>query len=202
MDMVKGAEAMKGRGAVVVTLVAAVVLLTTTARASGLVGMYALIERVVLEPNAQSPERIQVWGAFAYANGGVGDGMIGWSDATRGYMYFALPTLVTPDDRSTTLIRREWADLTAVAGTGQVVAFGRWGYIGRFDVLTGDGAQGPHMFLERAPWGGERTDLRIRGAGETPRSPAAYQFNAGVVRIPAEGTHRALVAQLRAAAAR
>jgi hypothetical protein len=33
---------------------------------------------------------------------------------------------------------KEWSDLKAVAGTGQAVAFGRWGYIGAFERLRTD----------------------------------------------------------------
>jgi len=46
----------------------AIVLLTTvvlTVRASGPAGCYAIVEKVVLEPNDKAPERVQVWGVFA-----------------------------------------------------------------------------------------------------------------------------------------
>src|SRR5437899_4725364 len=39
--------------------------------ASGPVGIYAIIEKVIFEPNEQAPERIQIWGAFAVVDGGV-----------------------------------------------------------------------------------------------------------------------------------
>jgi hypothetical protein len=55
------------------------------------------------------------------------------------------------------------------------------------------------MFLERAPRGGAYTDLRVRPATETPSAPAAYQTNAGIVRLTADGSHAELVTQLRAA---
>ena len=32
--------------------------------ASGQVSIYAIVEKVVLEPNDSAPERIQIWGAF------------------------------------------------------------------------------------------------------------------------------------------
>jgi hypothetical protein len=43
-------------------------LLGGVARASDPVGVYALVEKVVLEPNEKAPERIQIWGAFSLAS--------------------------------------------------------------------------------------------------------------------------------------
>ena len=85
------------------------------ARASDPVGIYALIERVVVEPSIGTPERIQVWGVFALAQPGTRDQ---YSPPTRGYMYF---TLVKGKED---VCRKEWADLKKVAGTRQCVAFG------------------------------------------------------------------------------
>src|SRR5437879_796628 len=39
--------------------------------ASGPVGIYAIIEKVIFEPSEQAPERIQIWGAFAVVEGGL-----------------------------------------------------------------------------------------------------------------------------------
>ena len=39
--------------------------------ASGPVGIYAMVDKVVFEPNDTAPERIQIWGAFALVDGGV-----------------------------------------------------------------------------------------------------------------------------------
>lgn len=86
------------------------------ARASDPVGIYALIERVVVEPSIGAPERIQVWGVFALAQPRTADG---YSPPSRGYMYF---TLVKGKED---VCRKEWADLKKVAGTRQCVAFGR-----------------------------------------------------------------------------
>jgi hypothetical protein len=38
--------------------------------ASGPVGIYGVIERVVFEPDESAAQRIQVWGAFAFVEGG------------------------------------------------------------------------------------------------------------------------------------
>src|SRR5436190_5670034 len=84
------------------------------ALASDPVGIYALVDKVVLEPNETNPERIQIRGAFAIAEG------YGYTYkiAERGYLYFKA------NSEKPTACRNEWSDLKAVAGTGQIVAFG------------------------------------------------------------------------------
>jgi hypothetical protein len=156
--------------------------------ASGSVGFYGLIERVVFEPNAASPERVQVWGVFAYADGGArAGGVAGMSRPERGYLYFTLPV---PAPRAAAhtdagLVRREWADLAAVAGTGQAVAFGLWGYFGRFGDLE------PAQRLSHIP------GMYVRPPSGPPATPAPYWANAGVVRLSDRGSHAAIVARLR-----
>jgi hypothetical protein len=84
------------------------------AAASDPVGIYAFVDKVVFEPSDAAPERAQVWGGFALAQG-PGEA---YEAARRGYMYFKL----RPDQDEVS--RKEWADLKAIAGTGQIVAFG------------------------------------------------------------------------------
>jgi hypothetical protein len=96
-----------------VLLLALAGLGASRALASDPVGIYALVDKVVFEPNETNPERIQVWGAFAIAEGSG----YTYKNAERGYLYFKL----NPD--KTSLCRNEWADLKSVAGTGQIVAF-------------------------------------------------------------------------------
>jgi hypothetical protein len=79
------------------------------------IGVYARIDKVVLEPNADAPERIQIWGAFALASK---QDRNSYEPATRGYLYFSL----TPGKEE--VCRKEWADLKASAGTDQVIGFG------------------------------------------------------------------------------
>jgi hypothetical protein len=87
------------------------------AQASDPIGIYALIDKVVMEPNDANPERIQVWGTFAIAQPNDSNY---YQAPQRGYLYFRLPA-------SATVARNEWNDLKSVAGTGKVVAFGtRW----------------------------------------------------------------------------
>jgi hypothetical protein len=160
--------------------------------ASGPIGVYGIVEKVVLEPSAAAPERIQVWGAFAYAD--IAAGPSAFSPAKRGYMYFRLPESATPAAIDT--IKKEWADLQSVAGTGQAIAFGQWGYIGGFGGLQPDTRSQIPMIYESSP-GNPRTDLRVRPASETPAGPAQYQTNAGIVKLSDTGSHAAIVQLLK-----
>src|ERR1041385_2345294 len=65
------------------------------------VGIYALVDKTVFEPNETSPERIQIWGAFAIAEG------YGYTykKAERGYLYYK----VNPDKPSA--CRNEGSDM-------------------------------------------------------------------------------------------
>jgi hypothetical protein len=179
--------------------VVAIVALAMTAlplRASGPLGIYGIIERVVFEPNETAPERVQVWGAFAYGEIGMSQGT---SPAAKGYLYFKLPT-ETAGSQEITAVKNEWRDLKSVAGTGQAVGFGTWGYIGAFSQLTPETkSSNPPYILERRPSGGTTTDMRVRPATETPSNPAAYQTNVGVVKLAENGSQADIVKKLRAA---
>jgi hypothetical protein len=94
-------------------------MMALPAAASDPTGIYAVVDRVVLEPSAEAPERAQVWGTFVIARPRAGGSQYGPPE--KGYMYFSL----RPGKED--LTRREWADFKKVAGTGQVVGFGsRW----------------------------------------------------------------------------
>ena len=90
-------------------------LLTFRTEASDWTGVYARVDKVVLEPNAGAPERIQIWGAFALATKGNRDT---YDPAQRGYLYYSLKP------GSEEICKKEWADIKSVAGTGQIIAFG------------------------------------------------------------------------------
>jgi hypothetical protein len=92
----------------------AAAFLATAARASDPVGIYALIDRVVLEPKGETAQRVKIWGAFCVATR-KGDE---YTSPQRGYLYLAAPR------GQEATCRTEWADLKRVAGTDQVVAFG------------------------------------------------------------------------------
>lgn len=81
--------------------------------ASDPAGIYAYVDKVVLEPSEGAAERIQVWGGFALA---AGNGYK-YAPAQPGYMYFKLK----PGKEEA--CRNEWNDLKSVAGTGQIVSF-------------------------------------------------------------------------------
>jgi hypothetical protein len=85
-----------------------------TAHASGPVAVYALVDKVTLEPTADKPERIRVAGVFIVAKGQSDD----YAPPERGYVYFVLPK-----DKYE-LVRRECSDLQAIAGTRQVIGLG------------------------------------------------------------------------------
>ena len=93
----------------------ACVLATVTLRASDFVGVYTVIDRIVLEPSESAPERIQIRGAFALSDGQRGSG---YGEAQRGYLYYSCPPA------QLTACRREWADLQSVAGKNIGVGFG------------------------------------------------------------------------------
>jgi hypothetical protein len=156
---------------------------------SGLVGVVAIVERVVFEPNEANADRIQVWGAFAHADGGP-ERSGQFSTPKKGYMYFRIPETASAAQRQT--IRNEWADLKAVAGKGQVVGFGRWFYIGPF---TSMGQIFP------AEGGSFPVDLQARAATATPSAPINYVTNIGLVKFEEQGTHAATVKQLKDALA-
>lgn len=99
-----------------VALVSIVLALSAVkAWASDPVGIYGIVEKVVFEPNESSPQRIQIWGAFALTDGQRGDGYL---RPQRGYLYYT----ITPGKED--VCRKEWADLKTVAGTGQGIGFG------------------------------------------------------------------------------
>ena len=161
--------------------------------ASGPVGIYGIVERVIFEPNERSPERVQVWGAFAFVEGGVTTPGA-TSMPRRGYLYFKLPS-----GNRQLAAKAEWADLKAVAGTGQAIGFGNWGLIGNFSGLDSRsaGSNGFPYFLELFPGGGSQTDVRVRPASEPPINPAVYSTNAGIVKLADQGSHAAIVKQLK-----
>ena len=87
----------------------------STIHASDSVGVYAVIEKIVLEPSDAAPQRIQVWGAFALADQKSGSA---YGPAQRGYLYYTCPS------GQETTCRKEWEDLKAAAGKNTGVGFG------------------------------------------------------------------------------
>lgn len=86
-----------------------------TLRGSDFVGVYAVVQKVVLEPVESAPTRIQIWGAFALSDGKSGSN---YGPAERGYLYYECPA------GQEAVCRREWTDLRNVAGKDTGVGFG------------------------------------------------------------------------------
>lgn len=95
--------------------IGACALATVTLRASDMVGVYAVIDKVAIEPSDAAPQRIQIWGAFALADQKSGSL---YGPAQRGYLYYSCPA----GQEST--CRTEWDDLKSVAGKNTGVGFG------------------------------------------------------------------------------
>src|SRR5262245_13565994 len=96
------------------TLASGVLALTAVLQASDMVGIYGVVEKVVVEPNDKAPERIQIWGAFAIAEGRGST----YGPAQRGYLYYTCPS------GQENVCRKEWSDLKSVAGKGTAVGLG------------------------------------------------------------------------------
>jgi hypothetical protein len=93
----------------------AAMMATAAIHASVPLGVYAVVEKVVFEPNEAQPERVQVWGAFALWDGKSG---AGYRAPERGFLYYSCAK------REIDLCRAEWADLKSMAGTNETVGFG------------------------------------------------------------------------------
>jgi hypothetical protein len=110
------------------------------------IGVYALIDKVIFEPSQDAPQRIQIWGAFALASK---DDRNSYNEPARGYLYF------TCKAGTETPCLKEWADLKAVADTGQVIGFG--------------GRNNPRP--------------RLRKSTDKPSDPDEYPLNYGLIRM-------------------
>ncbi len=95
-------------------LTAAAVIAAAPAPASDPIGVFAVIDRVVLEPDATNPSTVQVWGVFSMADKGDPNNYL---PPQRGYLYYSV-------GRNQPATQAEWADFKAVAGTGQPLGWG------------------------------------------------------------------------------
>jgi hypothetical protein len=78
-----------------VVLLIAVLAATLALRAPDPVGVYCMLDDVILEPNEAAPRQIQLWGAFAIAGG------------------------------TEAACRTEWGDLQWIGGTGKAIGYGQ-----------------------------------------------------------------------------
>jgi hypothetical protein len=124
-SLFKKDKSMKTTRMAVMLLIGAVVIFSAaTLSASDPVGTYAIVEKVVFEPNETSPQRVQIWGVFSQADTTRGGDF--YSKPQRGYLYYT----VVPGKEA--IARKEWADFKSVAGTGQGIAFGaRYSMLGK-----------------------------------------------------------------------
>lgn len=95
-------------------VVGASLALTVLLQASDMVGVYGVVEKVAMEPNEKAPERIQIWGAFALAEGRGST----YGTAQRGYLYYSCPS------GQESICRKEWSDLKSIAGKNTAAGFG------------------------------------------------------------------------------
>lgn len=102
------------RRTVRLAIVGAALAFAVVVQASDMVGVYGVIEKVVLEPNEQAPSRVQIWGAFAFAEGRGST----YGRSERGYLYYSCPS------GQESACRNEWSDLKSVAGKNTAVGFG------------------------------------------------------------------------------
>ena len=84
-------------------------------QASDMVGVYGVVEKVTLEPSDKVPARVQIWGAFSFADTKNGSA---YGPAQRGYLYYSCPS------GQESICRKEWTDLKSVAGKSTAVGFG------------------------------------------------------------------------------
>jgi len=98
-------------------LVALLVLLcwATPVWAGGPPPMYVLVEKVVLEPSDQAPERIQIWGCFIRTKGPLKEE---FTAPVYGFLYLAIAAGKEQQ------CREQWALWQKAAGSGKVVPVG------------------------------------------------------------------------------
>lgn len=87
---------------------------TATARASDPIGVFALVDKVTIQPTPENPQTIQIWGVFCLAKKETRNE---YHPPKRGYLYYALP-----GDKPEAA-RKEWNDLRQIAGTGAIIGF-------------------------------------------------------------------------------
>ncbi|HLJ96626.1 MAG TPA: hypothetical protein VKU02_25865 [Gemmataceae bacterium] len=82
------------------------------ARAGGPPPVYVALDKVVFEPNEETPTRIQIWGSFSLQEGNS------YGPPQRGYLYYAAPRGAEEE------CRKEWAVLKKMAKKERLISFG------------------------------------------------------------------------------
>ena len=105
---------------------AAVFAFGTAALAGGPPPVYVVVDRVVLEPSAEAPERIKIEGSFVR----VEDAReYKYGKPVEGYVYLSLDASKAKESRA------EWAKWQKAAGTSKVVAVGSCNRAGAFTTV-------------------------------------------------------------------
>jgi hypothetical protein len=148
------------RAAVVAVLAvpAAIVPSVSATQPADYFGIYGYVRRVVLEPDAVNPTRIQVWGTFSVTVAGTA---LEYHAPERGYLYFELP----PDGHDAA--RAEWEELQRLAETG-----GPW-----------TNERGMPMPYGITGFGSRTLTPRVRASDEMPAKPDRYSAGRGVVKV-------------------
>jgi len=164
----------------VLLTVLAIVVSASILMADGPVGVYAMVQRVVFEPSEAAPKTLQIWGVFVWVDGGLrSPGPINLPQ--RGYIYFKLPDGAAEASAA----KKQWAEIKAVAGSNQIIAFGDWQYAGPFEDLY-------------IPATGAQEDVRVRKQAEVPAKPIAYPIKTGLVKIKDDPAHESLHSLMKA----
>jgi hypothetical protein len=125
---------------------------------NGNIGIYGIVNKVVLEPDENAPERIQIWGLFAVPVP-ISSGL--YRAPRRGILYFSLPS-----DKKKIAIK-EWAELKRLAGSGQILGFAEYWVPNPND-----------------PQGNPHTSLVVHVHEDVPLgSPDPYPLGIGVLKI-------------------
>jgi len=110
------------KAASVAALICAVIVLSAIVVIAKLnpsknIGIFAIVDKVVFEPDEKSPERIRIWGVFVVPVP-MSSGL--YKEPQRGFLYFrTAPGMELAP-------KREWGELKAIAGTGQGVGFAQY----------------------------------------------------------------------------
>ena len=122
-----------------------------------LFGVYGYVHRVVREPGASNPTRIQVWGVFSVA---VPGSTADYHAPERGYLYFELPA----DGAATT--REEWAELIKLGDARE-----QWS------------GKPPAPYAGVVAFTGSGARPRVRTSNERAQQPDPYRAGKGIVRM-------------------
>jgi len=119
--------------------------------------MYVVVDRVVIEPTGDSPERITIWGSFIRQKEGRGSE---YGRPVEGFISLSL------DQKNAAECRKEWKRWDKAGGTAKFVAVGMCGEAGSFltvkihesndRVSTADATYTPGHLGANDPPAGER----------------------------------------------